>query len=65
MKRPVSGPEVQLEFSHVLYGGSKCLKENDVYKRKSRETSERSEEVELEVNKYELEGEEAKLRWAS
>jgi len=46
-------------------GGSKCLKENDVYKRKSCETSERSEEVELEVNKYEPEGEEAKLRWAS
>jgi hypothetical protein len=65
MKRPVSGPEVQLGIGRVLYIGSKCLKENDASAKKLRETSERSEEVELEVDKCELEGEEVKLRWAS
>jgi hypothetical protein len=59
-------------ISRVLYGGSECLKGNDVSARKSCETSERSEEVkhggnesELEVDKCELEGKEAKLRGAS
>jgi hypothetical protein len=64
-KRPVSGLEVQLGFSRVLYGGSECLKGIDTLKMKSRETSERSEEVELEVDEFELEGEGVKLRWAS
>jgi hypothetical protein len=59
-------------ISRVLYGGSECLKGNNASARKSRETSERSEEVkrggnksELEVDECELEGKEAKLRGAS
>jgi hypothetical protein len=36
-----------------------------VSKRKLHETSERSEEVELEVDKFKLESEGVKLRWAS
>jgi hypothetical protein len=52
-------------ISHVLYSWSECLKENDVSRTKSHETSKRSEEVKLEVDKFELEGEEVKLRGAS
>jgi hypothetical protein len=65
MNGPGSELEVQLGFGCVLYGGSECLKGINVSKMKSCETSEQSEEVELEVDEFKLEGEEVKLRWAN
>jgi hypothetical protein len=56
---------VQLGFGRILYSRSECLKGNNASARKSCETSERSEEVELKVGKRELEGEGVKLRRAS
>jgi hypothetical protein len=47
MKRLVFLGHKSGAIGRVLYGGSECLKGNNMSRTKSRETSERSEEVEL------------------